>query len=124
MKKALLLLMLSVATFTVMAQPKKQWAADSFLKKHFEFKPDTNLFKNKLYSYNMPLNNGIKLNTLQPNALKNTANVARVTYDKLDNMPVLRTEGNSKMPVAPIFGNSKMPVVGKDTANTVTIERP
>jgi len=127
MKKILSLLVLSAATCGVMAQQKKQLTADSILRKQFNFKPDTNVFKNQLFSNKLSLGNGSNLkqfNTLQGNTLASITNNKRVTYDKLDNMPVLHTEGNSKMPVIGLPGKSKMPVIGKDTNKAVTIERP
>ena len=126
MKKILTLLVLSAATCGVMAQQKKQLTTDSILRKQFNFKADTNLFKNKLFSNKLSLGSNTlnQLNNLQGNVLASVTNTKRITYDKLDNMPVLHTEGNSNMPVKGLQGKSKMPLIGKDTNKAVTIERP
>ena len=127
MKKILSLLVLSAATCGVMAQQKKQLTADSILKKQLNFKADTNLFKNKLFSNKLPLGSDINLNQLNTpngNVLASAINNKRITYDKLDNMPVLHTEGNSKMPVIGLPGRSNMPVIGKDSPKEVVIPKP
>ncbi|MBD1394229.1 hypothetical protein [Mucilaginibacter glaciei] len=116
MKKILLLTLLAACTHSVMAQKKPASPADSIVNSKFNFKADTGLFSNKALT--SKLFKGNALTFALPNKLSDYPSMVastpeRITYSKVDHMPILNTSGNSKMPLAKPQGNSKMPVVGK-----------